>query len=183
MTTEYRKLGGRKQEELPGIYVADLADYNAGILRGRWIEIDEHTDVADIWEEICEMLAEKGHEEWAVHDYNNLPSSELGEWPSFDKVVEVAHAVIEYGYDLVDGYLSCASLEDLSELDNRFIGIYESLEDYAHEYISDCVDLEKALGNLAVYFDYEAFARDLDLGGDINVVRLSLGKVALFTGY
>jgi antirestriction protein len=183
MTTEYRKPTYREQEELPAIYVADLADYNAGILRGRWIEIDEHTDVADIWEEIREMLAEKGHEEWAVHDYSNLPYDELGEWPNFEQVIEIAHAVTQHGYDLVNGYLSWADVDQLSELGDRLIGIYESVEDYAYEFIDDCYDLEKALGNLAGYFDYRAFARDLELSGDINAVRLPQGTVALFRGH
>lgn len=183
MTTEYINLKAQEQEELPAIYVADLADYNAGILRGRWIEIDEYTDVDDLKQEISEMLAEKGHEEYAVHDYNNLPSSDLGEWPNLKQVIEVAQAVHEHGYELVKGYLSFTGLDELSELNDRFLGIYDSLEDYAYDYINECYDLEKALGNLAGYFDYEAFARDLDLNGDINAVQLSLGRVAIFRSY
>lgn len=183
MKTEYGKSSDQRQEECPAIYVADLADYNAGMLRGRWIEIDEHTEVEDIWQAIREMLAEKGHEEWAVHDYNNLPSSELGEWPCLEQVIEVARAVRERGYALVAGYLAWAGLDELSDLDDRFLGIYESVEDYAYEFVNDCYDLEKALGNLAVYFDYAAFARDLDLNGDINAVELSYEEVAIFRSY
>ena len=40
-------------------------------------------------------------------------------------------------------------------------------EDYAQEFVNDCYDLERKMGELARYFDYEVFGRDLELGGDI----------------
>ncbi len=40
-------------------------------------------------------------------------------------------------------------------------------EDYACQLVADCYDLEKQMGELARYFDYDAFGRDLELGGDI----------------
>lgn len=179
MHTHYEKTNSR--EELPSIYVADLADYNAGYLRGCWIEIDESVSADDIREQISAMLKEKGHEEYAVHDYNNMPSSLLGEWPCIEQVVEVAQAVREHGYTLIAGYLNSFDLEELSKLEERLIGIYPSVCDYAYEYVDSTLNLEKAMGPLARYFDYDAFARDLELGGDIDTVRLSCGDVAIFS--
>lgn len=40
-------------------------------------------------------------------------------------------------------------------------------EEYAQELVDDCFDLQRKMGNLARYFDYDAFGRDLELGGDI----------------
>lgn len=40
-------------------------------------------------------------------------------------------------------------------------------EEYAQQYVDDCYDLERTMGNLARYFDYDAFGCDLELGGDI----------------
>ena len=40
-------------------------------------------------------------------------------------------------------------------------------EDYAQEFVDDCYGLERKMGDLARYFDYDAFGRDLELGGDI----------------
>lgn len=39
--------------------------------------------------------------------------------------------------------------------------------DYAHQFADDCYDLDKQMHELARYFDYDAFGRDLELGGDI----------------
>ncbi len=40
-------------------------------------------------------------------------------------------------------------------------------EEYAQQFVDDCYDLDKQVGELARYFDYDAFGRDLELGGDI----------------
>lgn len=45
-----------------------------------------------------------------------------------------------------------------------FIG---TREEYAQEYADDCLDLDRKMGDLARYFDYDAFGRDLELSGDI----------------
>ena len=170
-----------KGEETPAIYVADLADYNAGILRGQWIEIEVDTEIDDIQGEIATMLAIKGHEEYAVHDYNNLPHGGLGEYPDLEVVIEIARAVREHSYKLIDGYLSLFGVEGLPNLEDRFLGVYASVEDYAYEYMDSCYNLDKMMGNLATYFDYKAFARDLELGGDISTVELGFEEIAIFT--
>lgn len=163
----------------PKIYVADLADYNAGILRGRWISIEEHTEIEDIQAEIWEMLREKGHEEYAIHDYEDMPGN-LGECPSLKDVISIARAVHESGYSIVDAYLSHFGIDELEMLDDRFRGIYEDVEDYARELINECYNLEKMMGSLAYYFDYEAFARDLELNSEILGVYLGAGQTAIF---
>ena len=59
--------------DTPRIYVASLADYNSGRLRGRWIDADQPAEA--IREQIVEMLAESNEpiaEEWAIHDYENF---------------------------------------------------------------------------------------------------------------
>ncbi|HXK39588.1 MAG TPA: antirestriction protein ArdA, partial [Candidatus Paceibacterota bacterium] len=53
------------EKVVPRIYVASLADYNAGRLQGRWIRADQPSD--DIYREIQAMLAESEipeAEEW-----------------------------------------------------------------------------------------------------------------------
>ena len=57
-------------------YAACLASYNAGRLHGAWLRLD--TDPEVMGEAIQAMLKAspaKGAEEWAVHDYDGVPSS------------------------------------------------------------------------------------------------------------
>ena len=44
-----------------------------------------------------------------------------------------------------------------------------SRSDYAYELIEDCYDT-KSMGTLANYIDYDAFARDIELGGSIQEI-------------
>lgn len=165
--------------ETPRIYVADLADYNAGILRGIWIEITEETTKDSLLDKFYLMLREKGHEEWAIHDYENLPSY-LGEYPDLDDLITVAHAIIEHSYKLVSAFLNVFGVDQLHSLEDRFRGFYDSVEDYARELVDDCYNLEKMMGNLAYYFDYQSFAHDLELNGEIYSIEIENGQVAIF---
>lgn len=47
-------------------------------------------------------------------------------------------------------------------------------ENYAWEFANDHYDLEKLMGSLSGYFDYERFAIDLELGGDIVEIGYNL---------
>lgn len=49
----------------------------------------------------------------------------------------------------------------LEHFEDCYLGEYNSEEDYARQYIADCYDLDRLMGSLSNYFDYEAFAREL----------------------
>ena len=84
----------------PEIYVADLAAYNAGKLRGEWI--DANQDVDNIRAEIEKMLSSSPElfaEGYAIHDYEQFYGVEnyLGEYPSLENVATVAKLIAEKG--------------------------------------------------------------------------------------
>ena len=84
--------------ETPRIYVASLADYNAGRLHGRWIDADQSADA--IRDEISQMLAESKEpiaEDWAIHDYEYFGDLRLSEYEGIDQVAEVAFQISEHG--------------------------------------------------------------------------------------
>ncbi|MDD6832201.1 MAG: antirestriction protein ArdA [bacterium] len=58
-----------------------------------------------------------------------------------------------------------------------YVGEYDSEEDFAREIVNDCYDLEKLMGHLSDYFDYEAFGRELfmydySMGANNHVFRV-----------
>lgn len=67
----------------------------------------------------------------------------------------------------------------LSNMDD--VMLFEgTAEEYAEEYIEDTGMLNDMPENLRYYFDTEAFARDMVLGGDIGIVNINgTGYVAL----
>ena len=67
----------------------------------------------------------------------------------FDNIKEYWEMCEKHSVEAVDAFMDC------------YLGEYDSEEDYARQYIADCYDLDRLMGSLSNYFDYEAFAREL----------------------
>ena len=59
-----------------------------------------------------------------------------------------------------------------------YYGVYGSLEDYAYEMFQD--SLEGVPEHVKRYIDYEAMARDMDLGGEVIVVETGYREAHIF---
>ena len=62
--------------------------------------------------------------------------------------------------------------------ENAYYGEYESLEDYAYE-MYQC-SLEGVPEHVKLYIDYEAIARDMDLGGEVIVIETGYKEAHIF---
>lgn len=161
-------------DESPRIYVASLADYNAGRLHGCWIDANQPADV--IREEIALMLSESKEliaEDWAIHDYEYFGDLQLSEFEGIDQVAEAAFQIAEHGPIFASllsyvGGTSCLD-EALRYMEEAYCGEYNSLTDYAEQFIDDCyADSLKGLPEFIRYhIDYEGIGRDMELGGDV----------------
>jgi antirestriction protein len=169
----------------PRIYVASLADYNAGNLLGKWIDANQSAE--EIREEITAMLAtskEGVAEEWAIHDYEGFGPVKLPEWEDLGTVAELAEMIGEKGelfalvYEHADRDMERAKIL----LEDGYFGEFDSLEAYAEDYIEQTGGLEKMPEHLRYYFDYEKFAHDLEIGGDVFTIEHQ-GKVHVFDAH
>lgn len=57
--------------------------------------------------------------------------------------------------------------ETLDAFESAYQGEFSSIEEYAEEYVSSTGMLDGVPETVRQYFDYEAFARDLRLSGDV----------------
>jgi antirestriction protein len=177
----------------PRFYAACLASYNNGVLHGAWI--DASTDTGEMAAAIAEMLRasrfpnvtvahpETGEqvpsaEEYAIHDYDGLPSS-FGEYAGLDKIaeyVELLEAAEECGLPpevvakVADNFGGNVS-EAIDAIEDHFLGCHDSLTAYAESYVEESGMLDGVNDTIARYFDYEAFGRDMELGGDVWTIR------------
>ena len=159
----------------PRIYVASLSDYNAGRLHGTWINADQ--DVDDINQDVQTMLhrsSEPIAEEWAIHDYEGFGDFHLHEYESLDVVARLGAGIAEHG-EAFAAYANLVGTEPgmLEDFEDRYLGTWDSLEEYAENLLDDLgVDTE-AIGPdwLQPYlrFDLEAFVRDA--ASELNVSR------------
>lgn len=159
----------------PRVYVASLADYNAGHLHGTWL--DAARDVEDIESDVRGMLAaslEPIAEEWAIHDYEGFGELRLSEYESFETVSRVAIGIVEHGkaFAAWAAHVGIADVEALARFGDAYLGEWESLEDYAEQLLEDVGAnsfMEHVPESLQPYvsIDVAGFARDLALGGDV----------------
>lgn len=161
------------------IYVACLAAYNNGILHGTWVQV---TQPGNIMEEVCAMLAASPiphAEEWAIHDYDGFEGAHLCEYASFETVCRLAEFLAlhgelgaqlhsHFGGDLNDAR---AAMED-------YVGCFLSPAHFAED-LNTQTDAEIPAW-LKSYIDWEAFARDMELNGEIFTLETRFDEVHIF---
>jgi len=165
---------------IPRIYVACLASYNAGILYGKWIDVyDDHEIMLEEIGEMLEGSKQSIAEDWAIHDTEYVPSSVyragltmicrwLGEWNKAD----------EWGNaDLFNAWCSYQGVDDFNgniyeQFNDSYRGTYDTVEDYVHAYLESCGYLENLPDVIAYHIDLAGVYRDwncteIRIGGSI----------------
>lgn len=167
----------------PRIYVACLASYSNGILHGAWIEAAQEPWA--IWDEVRRMLASSpiaGAEEWAIHDYEGFEGARVGEHAGLQQVAELAGFIREHGKlgaALLDHY--CGDLAEARDaLAERYHGSHASLADYVQERAEETTLIPEAL---RFYINWQAMARDAELGGGLFTIQTAWEVVHMFVAY
>jgi antirestriction protein len=170
--------------DTPRIYVACLAAYNGGRLHGEWIDADQSAD--NIQEAIKRMLSrspEPHAEEWAIHDHESFGGIEIKEYESIETVADIAAFLGEHGAAAVVAYNHYSDLEEArSALADHYYGEWSSLAEWAEDYLGDTGGLENVPESLRNYIDFERWADDLEMGGEIFSVEAD-GKLHIFASH
>lgn len=169
------------------VWIGCLACYNDGRLVGDWfgaIDANEVT-LADVHRDSGGSRA--GCEELWVFDHDNMPvhremsPAEAAEW---GRVVEEVGehlrpallAWVRSGDYVVEGM---GDLPSVSDFEERFAGHWDDFDEYAHQLAEDIGLLANVPEEVARYFDWAAWIRDLaldhtteaDADGGVHVFR------------
>lgn len=154
----------KHDSDSPALYCGTYGKYNSGNLRGMWVDLSTFDSYEDFLNFCKAIHADEECPELMYQDFENMPGSlyseSMGE-KGFEKIIEYCELCDDYGFSAVGDFLEFYSPEDLDNMQDAYVGVYDSEEDFAREIVSECYDIEKMMGNLACYFDYEALARDL----------------------
>ena len=175
----------------PSIYVASLSDYNAGILHGRWIGV---YGVEHLEEQITKMLSQSPYagetgqpaEELAIHDYEGFEGIRLSESHGLEEVCALAEALEEYGaaFAAFWQYDTFSSVESaVKAFEDAYQGTYESLADWAEDYADSTGLLDSIPKSLRYYFDFERWAHDAELNGDVMTLDVSSDVAVFWNNY
>ena len=152
------------ERESPALYCGTYGKYNSGNLGGMWVNVSTFNDYEDFVNFCKAIHADEEEPELMYQDFANIPDSlyheSMGE-EEFNEILEYCELCDDYSVEAVDDFLEIFRPDDLDNMQDAYVGEYDSKEDFAREIVSDCYDIENMMGSLADYFDYEAFARDL----------------------
>lgn len=162
------------------IFVTDLHEYTCGNLVGKWFDVKDYTDMDAMLDE-CHIgwneFAENERNEWFVSDYESEEGVDISEffggdfpWLS-EEEIEQLKELAELSEDNEDLIVAMSEAgycinDIINEHDDHYLVEADNYYDLGYELISECYDIEKMMGTLSSYFDYEAFGRDCVLGGD-----------------
>ena len=163
----------------PSIYCGTYGKYSGekGIC-GLWIDLTTFYDYDDFLNFCNAIHADEEDPELMAQDYEGFPRQWYNEGfmseDDFDHILEYSDMCDKHGQEAVDDYMEF--YDELDNFEEAYCGEWDSEEDFARHIVEECYDLERSMGDLARYFDYEAFGRELfmydySMGANNNVFR------------
>ena len=149
----------------PSIYCGTYGKYSGekGIC-GLWIDLTTFYDYDDFLNFCYAIHADEEDPELMFQDYEAFPKKWYDESSfdedSFEAVREYSDMCEKYSADAVDAFIDWGC-EELEHFEDCYVGEYGSEEEFAREIVNECHDLERMMGELVEYFDYDAYARHL----------------------
>ena len=148
----------------PALYCGTYGKYNSGNLRGMWVDLSTFDSYEDFLNFCLAIHADEDDPELMYQYHKNIHHAlyreSMGE-EVFNNIKKYCELCEEYDIFAVYDFLEWFTPEYLDRMPDIYVGVYESEEDFAEELVNDCYNLDEMMGDLAGYFDYEAFARDL----------------------
>lgn len=170
----------------PRIWVGCLAHYNAGQLVGEWFDAiygneitlaDVHRGHASVSSD-CEEL-------WCL-DHENIPVR--GEMSPMDAAAwaRVLNGVPDHQRRALCAWVESGdyvaqgdgTLPSISDFEERFVGEWESFDDYAHDYADSTGLLADAPEEIARYFNWKSWISDVAM--EFTTVDAPNGGVYVF---
>jgi antirestriction protein len=154
------------------IYVGTYAKYNEGCIAGQWLDLATYSTKDLFFEKCQELHKDECDPELMFQNWEGIPKGLIGEsfvkdelwdWLELD---DHEKELLEVYQEYIDD--SC----DIDRARDAFMGKgYRDEADWAVEWLEQTGGLDGVPPHLINYIDYEAYARDARLAGDVCFVR------------
>ncbi|MEN4610316.1 antirestriction protein ArdA [Pantoea agglomerans] len=150
----------------PSALVTTYRKYNAGMSSGHTLNLTDFSDKDEFIARFRELNKDEAEPELMILDTEDIPGLMASEssisWTFIDAFraarEERCEAALMAWYD-------AGNEGDFDAFQAAYVGEAENEEAYAIEYVEDHCLLEGMPAELRMYFDYEAYGRDLFLNG------------------
>lgn len=154
------------------IFLTNLGKYNEGELIGEWVELPvSQEELKKVFERIG---INEEYEEYFITDYE-CDLYEVAEYENLDTLNEIAERIEELDEEESKvvkalmpqlGYTLDEAIDKVSSGDYMIYNDCENMTDVAYQVVEECGYLENVPDNVARYFDYESFGRELEIEGN-----------------
>lgn len=151
------------------IFLTNLGKYNEGELVGEWVELPvSQEELQKVFERIG---INEEYEEYFITDYE-CDLYEVGEYENLDTLNEIAERIEELDEEeskvvkALMSELGCTLDETIGKVNSGDYRIYydcDDMADVAYQVVEECGYLDNVPDDVARYFDYESFGRDLSI--------------------
>lgn len=153
------------------IFLANLGKYNEGELVGEWVELPvSQEELQKVFERIG---INEEYEEYFITDYE-CDLYEVGEYENLDTLNEIAERIEELDEEESNivkalmselGHTLDEAIGKVNSGDYRIFYACDDMADVAYQVVEECGYLDNVPDDVARYFDYESFGRDLGIKG------------------
>lgn len=153
------------------IFLTNSGKYNEGELVGEWVELP--VSQGELQEVFDHIGINEEYEEYFITDYE-CDLYEVGEYENIDKLNDIAERIKKLDGEernVVKALIQKLDYtldEAIEKVNNGDYMIYydcDDMEDVAYQVVEECGYLENVPDDVARYFDYESFGRDLEIEG------------------
>ena len=153
------------------IYVGTYRKYNEGSIKGDWLDLTDYANKDDFLEACAELHNDESDPELMFQDWEDIPVRFVGESHIDEKTwdwLELSEDEREIVAIYMDEVDHDAPVETALEC---YEGEHDSEEDWARDFWDHTGMVNEVPEFAQNYIDYEQFARDCRLGGDITFVE------------
>jgi len=156
------------------IFVTNLGKYNEEKLIGEWLELPATEE--EIQKTLENIGINEEYEKFFITDYeSDIENLEIDEFQDIDELNEMAEAIGDFNYieiKILDLFLKNYDIQEaIEEVKNHDYYVYEDCEnmaDVAYMIINESGLLDEMPEIVKIYFDYEAYGKDLEMERNFN---------------
>lgn len=181
----------KKQKTIGGaVYVGTYQKYNNGSTKGAWLKFDDFADKEEMLDACKKLHADEADPELMFQDFEGFPKALYSEtslpdlWTLTEAITDSVEleTICEYLADVGNAITP----DEIEEACDAYLGTWASFQEYADEKADEMIETYDPTTKgkphvpnpIALYFDYEKWARDLK--HDYQVVDTPSGEVAIF---
>lgn len=152
------------------IFISNLKEYNNGKIIGEWVSLP-----CEGLEEVLNKISNNGKDELFISDYEtDINGLKVAEYDDILQLNEIAEEIDNLSDDEVialQAYLEQyannieQALEEVRQGNYRIYYNCDNMEDVAYQAVNESGLLDGVPEQVKMYFDYEAYGRDMEING------------------